>query len=274
MVLFPNSKINLGLNVVRKRPDGYHDLETVFYPIAIKDALEVIQDENAEEGIQISLSGIPFDGNTEDNLCVKAYRLLKKDFPLLPAVQMHLHKAIPMGSGLGGGSADGAFALRLLNKKFDLGLSTNQLISYALQLGSDCPFFILNQPCVATGRGEVLQPVSIDLSGYKQVVINPGIHVVTAEAFSLLTTTMNSKPIKEVVQQPVETWRVELKNDFEQPVFKKYPQVETIKAKLYESGAVYASMTGSGSTVFGIFRKETEFINDFPSGYLVKELIS
>jgi 4-diphosphocytidyl-2-C-methyl-D-erythritol kinase len=274
VVLFPNAKINLGLNIIRKRADDYHDLETVFYPIALQDALEVIENENAKEEVGISLSGISLNGKIEDNLCFKAYRLLKSDFPHLPAVMIHLHKNIPTGSGLGGGSADGAFTLKLLNKKFDLKLSTNQLIDYSVQLGSDCPFFILNKPCFATGRGEFLDPVPVDLSGYKHVVINPGIHVSTAEAFSLLTPTPRSKSIKEIIKQPVKTWKAELKNDFEYPVVKKYPEIETIKSKLYESGAIYASMTGTGSTVYGLFRKETEFRSDFPPGYFVKELIS
>lgn len=274
MVLFPNAKINLGLNIIRKRPDGYHDLETVFYPIAIHDALEVIENENAKEDVRISLSGISLNGKIEDNLCFKAYRLLKRDFPQLPVVMIHLHKNVPVGSGLGGGSADGAFTLKLLTKKFDLKLSTDQLTDYALQLGSDCPFFIINKPCFATGRGEFLEPVSVDLSVYKHVVINPGIHVSTTEAFSLLTPTLGSKSIKEIIQQPIETWRAELKNGFEDLVFKKYPEIETIKSKLYESGAIYASMTGTGSTVYGLFRKETELRNDFPPGYFVKESIS
>jgi 4-diphosphocytidyl-2-C-methyl-D-erythritol kinase len=273
VVLFPNAKINLGLNIIRKRSDGYHDLETVFYPIAIQDALEVIENENAKEDVGISLSGISLNGKIGDNLCFKAYRLLKRDFPQLPAVMIHLHKGIPSGSGLGGGSADGAFTLKLLDKKFDLKLSTDQLIDYALQLGSDCPFFIINKPCFATGRGEVLEPLSVDLSGYKHVVINPGIHVSTTEVFSLLTPTLRSKSIKEIIHQPLETWQKELENDFEEPVFKKYPEIETIKFRLYESGAIYASMTGSGSTVYGVFRKGAELKNDFPSAYFVKELI-
>jgi len=274
VVLFPNAKINLGLNIIRKRSDGYHDLATVFYPIAIQDALEVIENENAKEDVGISLSGISLNGKIGDNLCFKAYRLLKRDFPQLPAVMIHLHKGIPSGSGLGGGSADGAFTLKLLDKKFDLKLSTDQLIDYALQLGSDCPFFIINKPCFATGRGEVLEPLSVDLSEYKHVVINPGIHVSTTEVFSLLTPTLRSKSIKEIIHQPLETWQKELENDFEEPVFKKYPEIETIKSKLYESGAIYASMTGSGSTVYGVFSKEAELRNDFPSAYFVKELIS
>ena len=199
---------------------------------------------------------------------------MKKDFPQLSAVKIHLHKTIPAGSGLGGGSADGAFMLKLLNQKFDLELSTEQLLDYAVQLGSDCPFFIINKPCFATGRGEFLEPISIDLSAHKFVIANPGIHVSTAEAFSSLKPSLPSKSIKEIIQQPVETWKKELKNDFEESVFKKYPAIESIKAKMYESGAVYSSMTGSGSTVYGIFRKELEVSLDLPQNYFVKELIS
>lgn len=273
MIFFPNAKINLGLNIVRKRADGYHDLETVFYPIAIRDALEIIKNDDQKEEAGISFSGIPINGKPENNLCVKAWWLLKKDLPQLPAVKIHLHKSIPAGGGLGGGSADGAFMLKLLNQKFDLRLSNEQLLDYALQLGSDCPFFIINTPCFATGRGEFLEPISVDLSAYKFVIVNPGLHVSTAEAFSLLKPLLHSKSIKDIVQQPVETWKLQLKNDFEDPVFKEYPAIGTIKSKMYQSGAVYASMTGSGSTVYGIFKKETEFRQDLPPGYFVKELV-
>ena len=274
MVLFPNAKINLGLNITRKRPDGYHDLETVFYPIAILDAIEVIKSDNNGEEVQLSLSGIPITDKPGDNLCLKAYWLLKKDFPKLPAIKIHLHKSIPAGGGLGGGSADGSFMLKLLNQKFGLRLSTEQLLDYALQLGSDGPFFIVNKPCFATSRGEVLQPLAVDLSAYKLVIINPGIHVSTAEAFSLLIPSLTSKSIKEVIQQPIESWREVLKNDFEEPVFKKHPAIGAIKAKMYDAGAIYASMSGSGSTVYGIFRKMQEVSLDMPPGYFVKELAS
>jgi 4-diphosphocytidyl-2-C-methyl-D-erythritol kinase len=274
VVVFPNAKINLGLNIIRKRADGYHDLETFFYPVAIRDALEIIKNDDTKGDVRISFSGIPISGKTEDNLCLKAYKLLKKDIPQLPAVKIHLHKTIPAGSGLGGGSADGAFMLKLLDQKFGLKLSTEQLLDYALQLGSDCPFFIINRPCFATGRGEFLEPISLDLSTHKLVVVNPGIHVSTIEAFSLLKPSSDSKSIKEIIQQPVETWKTELKNDFEESVFKKFPAIETIKAKMYESGAVYSSMTGSGSTVYGIFRKEFEVSLDLPPNYFVQELIS
>jgi 4-diphosphocytidyl-2-C-methyl-D-erythritol kinase len=187
---------------------------------------------------------------------------------------IHLHKTIPAGSGLGGGSADGAFMLKLLNRKFDLELSTEQLLDYASRLGSDCPFFIINKPCFATGRGEFVELIPVDLSGYKFVIANPGIHISTTEAFSLLKPSLPSKSTKEIIRQPIETWKTELKNDFEGSVFKKYPTIETIKAKMYGSGAVYASMTGSGSSVYGIFRKEVDVSLDLPPNHFVKELIS
>ena len=263
MVLFPNCKINIGLNVIRKRADGYHDLETVFYPVALKDAIEVIRSSE----FNFQLSGLPVIGTADNNLCVKAYNHLKQDFPALPPVSIHLHKTIPMGAGLGGGSADGAFMLKLLNKKFQLNLSEKKLISYALELGSDCPFFIINKPCFATGRGENLSPVQLDLSGYKLVLVNPGIHVSTKEAFSKLSPAIPAKSIGKIIQQPIESWKDELKNDFEETVFQLYPAIQNIKEELYAKGAIYASMTGSGSTVYGIFKTESRFDFSFPAGY-------
>ena len=198
MVSFPNAKINLGLNIVGKRNDGYHDLETIFYPVQLKDAVEIIEEKNSQrspdsyrDNAQCSISGLQ-NVEIENNLCVKAYHVLKNNYPLLPPVKIHLHKTIPTGAGLGGGSADGAFTLKLLNKKFELGLTEKKLINYALQLGSDCPFFIINKPCFATGRGEHLEPLNIDLSDHKFIIIHPGIHVSTANAFS------NIKPAKTV----------------------------------------------------------------------------
>lgn len=261
MVLFPNCKINLGLNIIRKRADGYHDLETVFYPLSLKEALEVI--EAAETSFH--LSGLPVSGDIDDNLCLKAYYLLKRNFPDLPSVNIHLHKAIPMGAGLGGGSADGAFMLSLLNKKFQLNLLEDQLMNYALQLGSDCPFFIINKPCFATGRGENLSPVQIDLSGYKIVLIHPGIHISTREAFSNLVPAIPEKRIPEIIKEPISAWKDSLVNDFEKNVFTLFPAIKDIKDKLYSEGAVYASMTGSGSTVFGIFEGTVELNLDFPT---------
>ena len=275
MIVFPNCKINLGLRILSKRTDGYHDLETVFYPLSFYDALEVIPDEvkdlNASR-VLFSNSGLSINGNTNDNLCIKAYNLLKKDFPQLAGIQMHLHKAIPSGAGLGGGSADAAFTLKLLNEKFNLALSTDQLINYALQLGSDCPFFIINKPCFATGRGEILEPITIDLSSYKFVIVNPRIHINTASAFSGISPSLPLKPVKEIIQQPLETWKNELINDFEKTVFSKQPEIGNIKNKLYDSGAFYASMSGSGSTVYGIFEKDYVPKFNFPSNYFVKEI--
>lgn len=253
MVSFPNCKINLGLQISGKRDDGFHNLETVFYPVAFKDALELVSNTNKNTDIEFTGTGLLVDGNSSDNLCVKAYHLLKKDFAQLPAIKVHLHKAIPMGAGLGGGSADAAFMLKLLNDKFNLNILTPQLLNYALQLGSDCPFFILNKPCFATGRGEVLEELTVDLSAYKIVLINPGIHINTGWAFSNITPALFKKSVKEIIHQPIETWKEELHNDFEVPVFAAHPQVKEIKELLYKKGAMYAAMSGSGSTVYGIF---------------------
>jgi 4-diphosphocytidyl-2-C-methyl-D-erythritol kinase len=272
VVVFPNCKINLGLNIVRKRNDGFHDIETVFYPIALQDALETIKIDTVKESIQFTTSGETIKGKAEDNLCIKAYQLLKKDFPQIHDIKMHLHKTIPAGAGLGGGSSDGAFTLKLLNQKFDLGLSTEKLMEYALQLGSDCPFFIINKPCFATGRGELLESIKLDLSAYKLVIVNPGIHVNTTEAFSLINPVIQSKSINQTIQQPIKTWKDELKNDFEEPVFKKYPEIKNIKDYFYKAEDIYASMTGSGSTVYGIFAKDKTIEFSFPSNYFVREL--
>lgn len=261
MVLFPNCKINLGLNIISKRSDGYHDLETIFYAVQFKDVLEIVHQQNETTDVDFTSSGLAIDGDTSNNLCVKAYHLLKKDFPQLPAIKMHLHKSIPMGAGLGGGSADGAFTLKLLNQKFNLNLSTEQLINYSLQLGSDCPFFILNQPCFAEGRGEKLQQLNLDLSAYQFIIINPGIYVNTGWAFSQIRPMQSAKSVREIIGQPIETWKAELVNDFEEPVFKSHPEIKAIKENLYTQGAVYASMSGSGSTVFGIFPKGKDLSN-------------
>jgi 4-diphosphocytidyl-2-C-methyl-D-erythritol kinase len=270
MIVFPNCKINLGLHILSKREDGFHNLETAFYPILLKDALEIIPAPHSNTGIEFRCSGLAVDGNTGDNICVKAYHLLKNDFPELPSIKMHLHKAIPMGAGLGGGSADGAFVLQLLNKRFQLNLSATQLLNYAVQLGSDCPFFIINKPCYATGRGEILDEINIDLSKYKIVLINPGIHVNTGWAFSQLTPALPEKSIKEIIAQPINTWQQSLQNDFEKPVFEKYPVIKNIKESLYAQGAVYAAMSGSGSTVYGIFENEISLARFESQNYFVK----
>ncbi|MCW3086835.1 MAG: 4-(cytidine 5-diphospho)-2-C-methyl-D-erythritol kinase [Sediminibacterium sp.] len=257
MVSFPNCKINLGLNITRKREDGYHDLETIFYPVGLKDALEAIKLPNAANDPELlfNSSGLPIAGEPADNLCIKAWHLVREDFPALPAVQLHLHKAIPMGAGLGGGSADGAFTLTLLNNLFQLDLSSEQLHYYALRLGSDCPFFLQNKPCYATGRGEQLQEIELDLSDFSLLIVSPGIHVSTAAAFSGITPKAPAHSLKEIIRQPVSQWRGMLVNDFEEPVGRQYPGIIKVREALYDSGALYASMTGSGSAVFGLFEK-------------------
>ena len=271
MIVFPNCKINLGLNILRKRADGFHDLETIFYPVGLKDALEIIRSED-EVPVQYSSSGFPIDGATENNLCIKAYHLLKNDFPQIPAVKMHLHKSIPMGAGLGGGSADAAFTLQLLNTKFQLELTEEQLLKYAAALGSDGPFFIINKPCFATGRGEILQTIQLNLSGYDIVLINPGIHINTGWAFTQLQPSVPEKSISKIILQPIESWKKVLTNDFEEPVFKAHPEIKIIKEKLYEHGALYSAMSGSGSTVFGIFKKAETQNFHFPTNYLVQSI--
>ena len=272
MVSFPNCKINLGLRIIGKRSDGYHDLETIFHPVQLKDAIEVIEKEDG----QFSSSGLAIGGDQQNNLCFKAYHLLKKDFPHLPAVQMHLHKAIPMGAGLGGGSADGAFTLKLVNKKFELSLSEKQLMEYALQLGSDCPFFILNKTCFATGRGELIDQIDLDLNGHKILIVHPGIHISTAWAFTQLSGRMHQpgsyKSATEVIHQPISTWKDELINDFEEVVFSKYPEIKKIKVELYNAGAIYSSMSGSGSAVYGIFKKNVNINSSLIDNYFIKEV--
>ena len=272
MIFFPNAKLNLGLRVLRKREDGYHDLETIFYPIAIRDALEILPSQE----LKLNTTGLKIDGDKDSNLCIKAYHLLKKNHPHLPPVEIHLHKAIPMGAGLGGGSSDAAITLRLLNEKFELGLSTEELILAALELGSDCPFFIINEPCVARGRGEELQKIELDLSKYSIVLINPGIHIDTGWAFSQVQV----KPLKEtfnldeVVQKPVDRWKDFLKNDFEEPLSLTHPIIAEIKNMLYEKGAVYSSMTGTGSTVFGLFTHPVDAEHWFPVNFFVRQVPS
>ena len=266
MISFPNCKINLGLNVIQKRNDGYHDLESVFFPVRLYDALEIVAAENET---QLSTSGIDV-GNPEDNLCLKAFHILKKNYPQIPEINIHLHKTIPTGAGLGGGSADAAFMLLLLNKKFNLDIPVAKLYVYALQLGSDCPFFLLNKPCFATGRGEILEPISFSLSGYKILLIYPALHINTAATFAMIQPGVPKKNVKEIVAQPIETWKDELHNDFENYVFQNYPQVDKIKDELYEAGAVYATMSGSGSTFYGIFDKNSVVNCPLKPGYLIR----
>ncbi|HYJ64206.1 MAG TPA: 4-(cytidine 5'-diphospho)-2-C-methyl-D-erythritol kinase [Parafilimonas sp.] len=272
MIVFPNCKINLGLNIISKRDDGYHNLETVFYPLPFYDVLEIIKSDNNKN--ELFISGIEIEGEQQNNLCLKAYNLLKKDFPDLPYVKIYLQKNIPAGAGLGGGSADGAFMLKLLNEKFNLNLSEIQLLHYALQLGSDCPFFIINKPCFAQQRGEVLEKIELDFSAYKILLINPQIYINTSWAFTQINLSAPSLSVKEIIQKPVSEWKQHLKNDFESTVFEAHPSIKKIKDNLYEMGATYAAMSGSGSTVFGIFNKTDDISqHEFPENYFLKELL-
>ena len=258
MITFPIAKINLGLNVVEKRPDGYHNLQTVFYPVRIQDALEVFEmdaDFPSPVDCDLKVTNIHIEGDEQRNLVVRAYQLLKQDFPTLSRVHVHLYKGIPTQAGMGGGSSDCGFMITLLNDAFQLGLSTQQMIDYAARLGADCPFFISSRPAYAEGIGEQLQPIALDLSGWHIAVVRPAIPVPTKEAFSLITPHYPEKNCRDIVMQPVETWRDELVNDFEKSVFALHPEIGSIKAQLYEMGAVYAAMSGSGSSVFGLFRQ-------------------
>lgn len=270
MITFPNAKINLGLNIVEKRPDGYHNLETIFYPINLQDALEVNRMENSQVPYKLRVSGTAIEGNPEENLVVKAYNLLREKYELAP-VDIHLYKHIPMGAGLGGGSADGAFMIKVLNEKFRLGLSIEEMESYAAQLGADCAFFIQNQPVFATGIGNVFERIRLSLASYRLVLVKPNISVSTKEAYANIQPKRPEVSLKEIVQQPVETWATCMKNDFEDNVFKLYPEIAAIKDKMYDLGAVYASMSGSGSAVFGLFKEKIENVDEKFAGYFCRQ---
>jgi 4-diphosphocytidyl-2-C-methyl-D-erythritol kinase len=276
MIVFPNCKINLGLNVLRKRSDGFHELETVFFPLPMYDILEIVllKRLTGKPGVPFSISGLAIEGEHNSNLCIKALRLLKKKIPQMPSVQMHLHKVIPAGAGLGGGSSNAAFTLKVLNEICALKLSTAQLLKYAVQLGSDCPFFIINKSCFSRGRGELLEEIDLNLSSYKFIVANPGIHIDTGDMFREIKPELPEISLKEIIAKPVEKWKYEMKNDFEKIIFPQYPEIAQIKDELYKAGAVYASMSGSGSTVYGIFLKEQKPAISFPSHYFVRELFS
>jgi 4-diphosphocytidyl-2-C-methyl-D-erythritol kinase len=250
MIVFPNAKINLGLEIIRQRPDGYHDLQTVFYPVNYTDILEFVE----APSFHFQSTGLPIVSELSSNLCVKAYELMKQKFPDLPPVQMHLHKQIPMGAGLGGGSSDGAFTLKALAQHFRKEISEHELIDLSLQLGSDCPFFIINRPVVAYGRGEIMEPVALSLAGFTLVLIHPGIHVSTKDAFTGIVPTETNSDLKNRISEPVEQWKYWLINQFEATVGAQYPLIRDIKTMLYDQGAVYASMSGSGSVVYGLFR--------------------
>lgn len=255
MITFPNAKINLGLSITEKRPDGYHLLETVFYPVALEDALEIRTAPASEQKFTIHQYGLDIAGRPEDNLVVKAYLLLEKAFHL-PPIDIHLYKHIPSGAGLGGGSSDAAFMLKLLNKQFHLRLSDEQLETYAATLGADCSFFIKNKPTYAEGIGNIFSPISLSLKGYQIILIKPNVFVSTREAFSHIHPHRPKHSIKETIVRPVHEWKDRLVNDFEASLFPQHPVIGEIKEELYRKGAIYASMSGSGSSLFGLFEPE------------------
>jgi 4-diphosphocytidyl-2-C-methyl-D-erythritol kinase len=273
MIAFPNCKINLGLHVFEQRPDKYHPLETVFFPVPICDALEIIKHPNPHQVPEFNCYGLEISGDPQNNLIYKAWELLHAQYKIGP-VKSALLKHIPMGAGMGGGSADAAFALKLLNQLFELHLTENTLLELALILGSDCPFFILNKPVFASSRGEIMQPINLNLQGYTLVIVNPAIHVSTAKAFQLVKkrTAEDIGKLLPIVYSPIEYWKTHLVNDFEEAVFSEHPSLKNIKSKLYEMGAVYASMTGSGSTIFGIFANPVQAKSSFNNNYFVEEI--
>ena len=259
MILYPPAKINIGLSVVGKRPDGFHNIETVFYPIQLCDRLS-IEAAKTDTDCQIvfSCDGIKLPASgAHENLCCKAYHLLAADYKL-PPVSIHLHKAIPVGAGLGGGSSDAAYTLLALNNLFQLKISDRELVSYASRLGSDCAFFLYGRPAFGTGKGDILEPLTLSLAGYHILLVKPPVFVSTADAYSSVTPQNVKHQLKDLLQAPVSEWRHTIFNDFEASIFKKFPETGRIKEKLYQEGAVYASMSGSGSSVYGIFDKETD----------------
>ena len=256
MITFPNIKINLGLSITEKRPDGYHNLETVFYPVALEDALEIRTNPEAQQKFTLHQHGMEIAGNPENNLVVKAYSLLDKEFHL-PPVEIHLYKHIPSGAGLGGGSSDATFMLKLLNEHYNLQLSDKQLEDYAATLGADCAFFIKNTPTYAEGIGNIFSPIELSLKGYRIMIVKPDVFVSTREAFANIRPHRPEYPVREVIRRPVAEWKDTLINDFEASVFPQYPVIGEIKEELYHQGAIYASMSGSGSSVFGLFTAGT-----------------
>lgn len=269
MLAFPNAKINLGLNIIAKRTDGYHDLESCFYPIPWHDALEIVPAEK----VNFTASGLEIPGNPEHNLCLKAYRLLADTFNEVKPVHIHLHKTIPMGAGLGGGSSDGACTLKVLNDLFELHLHNDELAQFAARIGSDCPFFIENSVAIATGTGTDIEPFDLNLSGYHLCISHPGMHVGTAEAYANIFPRPPLHNLKDTLNGDMDDWKDRLVNDFETSIFPKYEAIRHLKEHLYRSGAIYASMTGSGSAVYGLFQQEMN-IPGFRSFHLADRQLS
>jgi 4-diphosphocytidyl-2-C-methyl-D-erythritol kinase len=271
MIAFPNAKINLGLKVVNKRMDGFHTIQTVFYPVGLCDILEVVV---ANDGIfSFQSTGLPIPGDPNDNLCVKAYHLIAAEMTI-PPLKIHLHKVIPMGAGIGGGSSDGAFMIKLLNDLFSLGFSEETMTRCATRLGSDCAFFIRNQAAYAEGKGDQLSTVDLDLSGFKIAIVVPDVHVNTREAYQWLDSheteqfpTGHDHTLHTKFPFPVNLWKGELVNDFESVVFSRYPEIREIKELLCRKGAIYASMTGSGAAVYGLFKENLKDLSGFGNNF-------
>lgn len=272
MITYPNAKINIGLSITERRPDGYHNIESVFYPINLQDAVEIktIEGEEPQGGYKLKVSGTILDGTPDDNLVVKAYQLLRKDFNF-PAQKIHLYKHIPVGAGLGGGSSDAAAIIKMLNEKFALGLTSEQMQNYAVQIGADCPFFINNTPVFATGIGNIFTPIEFSLHGKTIILVKPDIFVSTRDAYALVKPSPAAIPLTEAIKQPISEWKQIITNDFEKSVFAKYPEIAAIKDKLYDMGAIYASMSGSGSAVYGIFDSPIEYADEIFSGYFCRQ---
>ena len=292
MIGFPNAKINLGLNVIQKRTDGFHDIETIFFPVALFDIVEIVENEHNDvnkktvysntklidedpivlgNGIKVffSTSGLPVDSDPSSNLCIKACRLYNERHTIPFDIKIHLHKVIPMGAGLGGGSADAAEVLKLLNVITKMNLKTEQLISMASELGSDCAFFINNRSAFAEGRGELLQDIPVDLSEYSIAIVKPDIHVSTQEAFANIQPKNSRGVLMKCMKSGIKEWKNCMVNDFEESIFRKYPEISRIKSKLYLLGAEFASLSGSGSAVYGIFKNHIGLKNEFQGKFYV-----
>lgn len=270
MVRFPNAKINIGLNIINKRDDGFHNIETVFYPIGLSDILEI---NISNDQITFENTGLTIENKRlESNLCFKAYQELQKNFSLNP-VNIHLHKIIPFGAGLGGGSSNASFTLKEINSLMKLNLSEKTLLNYAEKIGSDCPFFIINKPSLATEKGNILTPINLSLKGYYLVLIFPRVHINTAKAYSEIIPAKPEKKLSDLIKLPIETWKNLIKNDFEDSVFKNHPELRKIKEKLYSKGAIYASMSGSGSSIFGIFESKINLKDSFDKYHTWEEIL-
>ncbi|MGY3089742.1 4-diphosphocytidyl-2-C-methyl-D-erythritol kinase [Hymenobacter sp. UYAg731] len=268
MLTFPNAKLNLGLYVTQRRPDGFHTLESVFVPLPWTDALEMLP-APAGAATSLTLTGRPIPGDPATNLCVRAYELLQADYPQLPPVQLYLHKIVPIGAGLGGGSADAAFALRAANDLFSLNLSAETLESYARRLGSDCAFFIRNKPVLAVEKGDVFEEIDLNLTGVFCLVVYPSLHFSTAEAYARITPQPPKHPLREALARPMNTWRTTVINDFETALTPSHPVLAEIKQQLYAAGATYASLSGSGSAVYGLWESGEPAASEWPAEYTV-----